>query len=88
MTCIVYSLNYIRYKSAVASPGGQGEHSVQTRKICKGCGRARASAYSEPKEQRKNQIFVNFLKIILKFSKTFKFFLKYFKIVNKIFEIS
>ena len=64
----------------MASPGGgQGERSPQTRKICKGWKTASASASSEPREQEKFQIFVNFLKILLKFSKTFKFFLKHFQ---------
>ena len=64
----------------MASPGeGQGERSPQTRKIFKEWGTARASASREPGEQQKIQIFVNFLKILLKFSKAFKFFLKNFQ---------
>ena len=79
----IYSLIYInlytiKVSSGVAK-GGQGERSPQTRKICKKWGTARASASSEPREQQKFQIFVNFLKILLKFSKTFKFFLKNFQ---------
>ena len=47
--------------------GGQGERSPQTRKICKGWETVRASASSEPREQQKIKIFVNFLKILLNF---------------------
>ena len=46
---------------------GQGERSPQTRKICKGWETVRASASSEPREQQKIKIFVNFFKILLKF---------------------
>ena len=46
--------------------GGQGERSPQTRKICKGWETVRASASSEPREQ-KIKICVNFLKILLNF---------------------
>ena len=55
--------------------GRQGERSSQTWKICKGCKTFRASASSEPREQGKIKIFVNFLNNFIKnFSKTFKIF--------------
>ena len=47
--------------------GGQGERSPQTQKICKGWETVRVSASSEPREQQKIKIFVNFFKILLNF---------------------
>ena len=67
--------------------GGTGGTFPQTRKICKGWGTARASASSMPRVQQKIQIFVTVLKILLKFSKTFKFFLKQLSKLSKFLQI-